>query len=67
MLLTCQAAGAHAAPAPAPHASPAWVFFRDHGALAVKGPARDEALAEAARKITPRALARRAKAAGAAG
>ncbi len=40
-----------------------WVFFRDHGALDEAGPARDRALAAAARKITPRAIARRAKAA----
>ena len=63
--LACQA-GAAAATQPA-RTAPAWVFFRDHGALAVKGPARDEALAEAARKITPRALARRAKATRAGG
>jgi len=49
---------AMSAPAPA-----LWVFFRDHGALDAAGPARDHALADAARRITPRALARRAKAA----
>ncbi len=40
----------------------AWVFFRDRGAMGREGPARDLALADAARRITPRALARRAKA-----
>ena len=43
--------------------TPVWVFFRDRGSLDIPGPVRDAALAEAARKITPRALARRAKAA----
>jgi subtilisin family serine protease len=56
---------APAIPAPAiPAASPAmWVFFRDRGALDWPGRARDHALADVARRITPRALARRAKAA----
>ena len=54
------AAPAVSSPAPAPAT---WVFFRDHGALDAAGPARDRALADAARRITPRALARRAKAA----
>jgi len=44
----------------------AWVFFRDRGSLSMKGAARDRALADAARRITPRALARRSKAARAA-
>ncbi len=43
-------------------AAPVWVFFRDRGALANPGPAREAALADAARRITPRAVARRAKA-----
>ncbi len=62
VFLICQAAGAHDAAA-----APAWVFFRDRGALEVNGPAREKALAEAAQRITPRALARRAKAARPAG
>ncbi len=53
-------------PVPAGPVGPAaqvWVFFRDRGNLDVPGPARAAALAEASRRITPRALARRAKAA----
>src|SRR6185437_15367582 len=46
-----------------PASGASWVFFRDRGALAVPGPARDVALREATARITPRALARRAKAA----
>ncbi|HEY3156076.1 MAG TPA: S8 family serine peptidase [Candidatus Eisenbacteria bacterium] len=44
-------------------APPSWVFFRDRGDLAKPGPAREAALAEASRRITPRAAMRRAKAA----
>jgi subtilisin family serine protease len=54
---------AAAGAAPSASAAPAWVFFRDRGALGRDGPARELALADAARRITPRALARRAKAA----
>ena len=43
------------------HAESVWVFFRDRGALERPGPARDHALAAAAARVTPRALARRAK------
>ena len=43
-------------------AQPFWVFFRDRGAYQSTGLARDRALAEAFAKVTPRALARRAKA-----
>ena len=43
--------------------APFWIFFRDRGALSRPGPARDAALQEVAKRITPRALARRAKAA----
>ena len=63
-LILAMAALAIGTPAAAGRApAPMWIFFRDHGALDVAGPARDRALAEAARRITPRALARRAKAA----
>jgi subtilisin family serine protease len=48
-------------PASAVTASPVWVFFRDRGALAEPGPARDRALAVAASRVTPRALERRAR------
>ena len=44
-------------------AAPMWIFFKDRGDLAKPGPAREAALAEASRRITPRAAARRAKAA----
>ncbi len=44
-------------------AAPVWVFFSDRGATSRRGPARDAALAEALGRITPRAIARRAKAA----
>src|SRR6185503_5092752 len=54
------AAAAVASPAEA-RSDHVWVFFRDHGALSRPGPARDRALAEAASRVTPRALARRAK------
>ena len=37
-------------------AQPSWVFFRDRGDLAKPGPARDAALAEASRRISPRAM-----------
>ena len=40
-----------------------WVFFRDRGAIDMPGPARDRARAEARAHVSPRALARRAKAA----
>ncbi len=43
--------------------APFWIFFRDRGALSRPGPARDAALQEVATRITPRAIARRAKAA----
>jgi subtilisin family serine protease len=54
--------GATAAAAPVPRTA-VWVFFRDRGTWNEAGPARESALADAARRITPRALARRAKAA----
>jgi subtilisin family serine protease len=43
--------------------APFWIFFRDRGALSRRGPARDAALQEVAKRVTPRALARRARAA----
>jgi len=43
--------------------APFWIFFRDHGALSRPGPARESALQDAAERVTPRALARRARAA----
>jgi hypothetical protein len=51
---------AHAEAEPA---APAWIFFTDRGELEKPGLAREAALAETSRRITPRALARRAKAA----
>jgi len=48
---------------PARAASPVWIFFTDLGALGTPGPAREAALAQASRRITQRAVARRAKAA----
>ncbi len=45
-----------------PDPSSVWVFFRDRGAIDTRGPARAAALADAAERLTPRALARRAKA-----
>lgn len=54
----CAAPGASLAPTPAP----TWIFFLDRGAVGATGPVRVAALADAAERVTPRALARRAKA-----
>jgi hypothetical protein len=48
--------------AEAESSAPAWIFFTDRGDLEKPGRAREAALAETSRRITPRALARRAKA-----
>ena len=42
-------------------AAPVWIFFRDRGTLSRPGPDRDRALQLAAARVTPRALARRAR------
>src|SRR2546422_11579666 len=63
-ILSGSAVSGPSAVQPAPNAArPSWIFFRDRGDLARPGRAREAALAEASRRITPRAAARRAKAA----
>jgi len=60
LLAIALASSSSDASASAKPSAPVWVFFRDRGAIARPGPARDRALSLASERVTPRAIARRA-------